>query len=115
MTEKFQPNDLVFRKMGIEPGVRGMVLGYEGRRVMVSWETGYEPYTYHEESELEPANVLDLLCEGRETEFRFEPKYSRCKCGRKLVLKRRAPFCTACNSHYYAVGPFFRYVTVEGL
>lgn len=99
MTEKFKPGDYVLHETA--PGVRGMVLGYdETRLVMVCWETGYEPYTLHSENALEPANVLDLLIEGRESEFRFEPTHSRCKCGRKLSLKKKAPYCTACDSYY---------------
>lgn len=99
MAERFKPNDLVIHETA--PGVRGVVLGYDARgEVMVCWETGYEPFTTHPERHLEEANVLDLLCEGRESEFRFEPTYSRCKCGRKLTFRRREPFCTACNEVY---------------
>lgn len=95
---RWKPNDLVMHETA--PGVRGIVLGYQDDLVMVCWETGYEPYTLHREATLEEANVLDLLCEGRESEFRFEPTYSRCKCGRKLVLKGKWPFCTACNEFF---------------
>lgn len=97
--EKFKPDDLVVHESA--PGVRGVVLGYDDKgRVMVCWETGYEPYTTHSERCLEEANVLDLLSEGRDSEFRFEPTHSRCSCGRKLQVKRKQPFCTACNSYY---------------
>lgn len=99
MTEKFKPNDLVMHAHA--PGVRGIVLGYDDRgRVMVCWETGYEPISYYDERKLEEASVLDLLCEGRETEWRFEDTYARCKCGRKLGVKKKAPFCHACQEFF---------------
>lgn len=97
--EKFKPNDLVVHETA--PGVRGLVLGYEKPGwVMVCWETGYEAYTTHHEKDLEEGNVLDLLVEGRESEFRHEPTHSRCQCGRKLGVKQKQPFCTACNTFY---------------
>lgn len=99
MAEKFKPDDLVVHDHA--PGVRGIVLGYyDNGQVMVCWETGYEPYTLHDERTLEEANVLDLLCEGRDSDFKFAPTYSQCKCGRKLGIKKRKPYCNHCQEYY---------------
>lgn len=98
--ERFKPGDHVVHPRA--HGVRGVVLGYsEPGGVMVCWETGFEPYVVEREAVLEPANILDLLIEGRESEFKHEPTFSRCGCGKTLVWNKGGLYCNKCKKYYY--------------
>lgn len=74
MTQRFQGGDIVVRRINPK-GQRGMVLGYESDNlIMVSWQHGYDEWTYELEPDIEAIEVLDLMVEafdGVETKFRY--------------------------------------------
>jgi hypothetical protein len=71
MTDVFEPGEYVLHPT--LRGVRGQVLCTEYDEVYVCWETGYEPYTRHHVADIKRVNMLDLLVEGREIQFKFRP------------------------------------------
>jgi hypothetical protein len=93
-TTHYNPGDTVW-KAGTK--IRGMVGWVDDDLIYVCWEVGYEAYKPMGFDEVEPANILDLIVEERETEYQFCPTGNRCRCGRKTHPTRYGPKCDYCN------------------
>lgn len=92
--QQYNPGDTVWLA---GTRIRGMVGWIDRNLIYVCWEVGYDDYRAMDATEIEPANVLDLIVEERETEFQFCSPGNRCKCGRKTHPTRYGPKCDFCN------------------
>jgi len=103
MTDQIEPGDYVMHPS--EEGVRGLVLwvddshrGRDGIIAHVCWETGYEADSAVRTHELKKVNVLDLIVDGRELEYRQEGINSRCRCGAKMnEMSHGWMYCQRCR------------------